>query len=71
MPPKKSGLSSSSTSLNSKKEATENVTAKKAPEKAIVLGTASLSSAQVDEEEILMIESDGDDSGECRGFAWR
>ena len=57
VPPKKSGLSSSSTSLNSKKEAPENLTAKKTPEKEIALDTASLSSAQEDEEEILKVES--------------
>ncbi|KAJ4900527.1 calmodulin-binding protein-related [Raphanus sativus] len=52
--PKKSGLSSSSTSLKSKKEGSE----KKAPEKEIALDTASLSSAQEDEEEIPKVESD-------------
>ncbi|WZZ84920.1 hypothetical protein YC2023_113499 [Brassica napus] len=57
VPPKKSGLSSSSISLNSKKEAPENLTAKKTPEKEIALDTASLSSAQEDEEEILKVES--------------
>ncbi|KAL0686040.1 hypothetical protein Bca4012_052888 [Brassica carinata] len=62
--PKKSGLSSSSTSLKSKKEGHENVTAKKAPEKEIALDTASLSSTQEDEEKTLKVESDvqvGDD----------
>ena len=54
---KKSGLSSSSTSLNSKKKAPENLTAKKTPEKEIALDNASLSSAQEDEEEILKVES--------------
>uniref|UniRef100_A0A1J3EYT6 Calmodulin-binding domain-containing protein n=1 Tax=Noccaea caerulescens TaxID=107243 RepID=A0A1J3EYT6_NOCCA len=56
--PKKSGLSSSSISLKSKKEGSANVKTKKASEKEIALDTASLSSAQEDEEEILKIESD-------------
>ncbi|CAF2088956.1 glutamic acid-rich protein [Brassica rapa] len=56
--PKKSGLGSSSTSLKSKKEGPEHVAEKKAPEKEIALDTASLSSAQEDEEEILKVESD-------------
>ncbi|KAF8099922.1 hypothetical protein N665_0235s0022 [Sinapis alba] len=56
--PKKSGLSSGSTSLKSKKEGSENVVEKKAPEKEIALDTASLSSAQEDEEETLKVESD-------------
>ncbi|KAF3487004.1 hypothetical protein F2Q69_00056353 [Brassica cretica] len=56
--PKKSGLGSSSTSLKSKKEGPEHVAEKKAPEKEIALDTASLSSAQEDEEEILKAESD-------------
>ena len=62
--PKKSGLSSSSTSLKSKKEGHEDVTAKKAPEKEIALDTSSLSSTQEDEEKTLKVESDvqvGDD----------
>ncbi|CAN7045803.1 unnamed protein product [Brassica rapa subsp. trilocularis] len=62
--PKKSGLSSSSTSLKSKKESHEDVTGKKAPEKEIALDTASLSSTQEDEEKTLKVESDvqvGDD----------
>ncbi|WZY79422.1 hypothetical protein YC2023_025806 [Brassica napus] len=61
--PKKSGLSSSSTS-KSKKEGHEDVTAKKAPAKEIALDTASLSSTQEDEEKTLKVESDvqvGDD----------
>ncbi|RID59470.1 hypothetical protein BRARA_F02696 [Brassica rapa] len=56
--PKKSGLGSSSTSLKSKKEGPEHVAEKKAPEKEIALDTASLSSAQEDEDEILKVESD-------------
>ncbi|CAN7080497.1 unnamed protein product [Brassica oleracea var. botrytis] len=56
--PKKSGLGSSSTSLKSKKEGPEHVAEKKAAEKEIALDTASLSSAQEDEEEILKAESD-------------
>ncbi|XP_024007438.1 DNA ligase 1 isoform X1 [Eutrema salsugineum] len=56
--PKKSGLSSNSTSLKSKKESSENVTAKKASEKEIFLDTASMSSAHEDEEEIVKVEAD-------------
>ena len=62
--PKKSGLSSSSTSLKSKKEGSENVAGKKALEKEIVLDTASLSSAQEDEEEIPKDESDTQVAGD-------
>ncbi|CAL9231477.1 unnamed protein product [Arabidopsis halleri] len=57
--PKKSGLSSSSTSSKSKKEGSENVTIKKASDKEIALDSASMSSAQEDHhEEILKVESD-------------
>ncbi|CAN8265072.1 unnamed protein product [Cochlearia groenlandica] len=59
--PKKSGLSStssSSTSLKSKKEVSEDVLAKKVSEKEIPLDIASLSSsARDDEEEVLKVES--------------
>ncbi|CAH8272157.1 unnamed protein product [Arabidopsis lyrata] len=58
--PKKSGLSSSSTSSKSKREGSENVTNKKASDKEInALDSASMSSAQEDhQEEILKVESD-------------
>ncbi|CAA7023270.1 unnamed protein product [Microthlaspi erraticum] len=57
--PKKSGLSSSSSSLKSRKEDSTKVGGtKKSSEKEIPLDTASLSSAQEDEEEILKVESD-------------
>ncbi|CAH8342988.1 unnamed protein product [Eruca vesicaria subsp. sativa] len=57
--PKKSGLgSSSSTSLKSKKKVPEHVAEKNAPEKEISLDTASLSSAQEDEEEVVKVERD-------------
>ncbi|KAG7551830.1 hypothetical protein ISN45_Aa06g024620 [Arabidopsis thaliana x Arabidopsis arenosa] len=57
--PKKSGLSSSTTSSKSKREGSENVTNKKASDKEIALDSASMSSAQEDhQDEILKVESD-------------
>ncbi|KAG7556407.1 hypothetical protein ISN44_As11g024430 [Arabidopsis suecica] len=57
--PKKSGLSSSSTSSKSKREGSENVTNKKASDKEIAFDSASMSSAQEDhQDEILKVESD-------------